>query len=412
MALIRNTAAMRLRGRVGNTTYYTEGGRQIARVSQNSSNYGETARRTEQQQSQRAKWANLVNFYKASRSWMPKAFENKKRTQSDYNRFMQLNVGAATVYLTKEMYAQGGCVVEPYKITEGSLRSVNVFKQGNVWFTDLLIGELQIDESTTIGVLSSFLINNNSHLHNGVQITFVSYQQTLTAGETPQVICTAYEMTLDTGSTARARNYLPSFCLVSVNGAIGTNQDISTGCFAYIISDSTSGKTLVSTQTLINNNDVLIGQYSSYDAIVASIASYGVDQDVFLMSGSATQNAAAGTLYVAGVYNYSAGSLLAVGESAIPGDSLYNPTNNTIAFAMSSVITSAPSDISGNLVFRDDGGGSPDVIPMQGLTAVGKRLTMSFSPGSFLGQKLIGVELVIGGRTYDASWPQGVIEHE
>lgn len=412
MALIRNTAAMRLRGRVGNTTYYTEGGRQIARVSQNSSNYGETARRTEQQQSQRAKWANLVNFYKASRSWMPKAFENKKRTQSDYNRFMQLNVAAASVYLTKDMYAQGGCVVEPYKITEGSLRSVNVYKQGNVWFTDLLIGSLEINDSTTIGVLSSFLINNNSHLHNGVQISFLSYQQTLTANETPQVICTAYEMTLDTNSEETARHYLPSFCLNSVQGAIGTDANISTGCFAYIISDSTSGKTLVSTQTLINNNDVLIGQYSSYDAIVASIASYGVDKDVFLMSGSAAQDAAAGTLYVAGVFNYSAGTLLPVGELAIVGDSLYNPTNNTIAFDMSSMVTAPPSSISGALVFVSSSGGSPTIVPMQGLSAVGKRVTMSFSPGSFLGGKLVSAEFTLGGRTYEGTWPNGPVEHE
>lgn len=411
MALIRNTAAMRLRGRVGNTTYYTEGGRQVARVSQNSSNYGETARRTEMQQFQRAKWANLVNFYKASRSWMAKAFENKKRTQSDYNRFMQLNVANASVYLTKDMYAQGGCVVEPYKITEGSIRSVQVYKDANIWKTDLAIGSLQIDEDTTVGGLSSALVANNSHLHNGVQITFVSYQQQVTASEVPQIICTAYEMTLDTQSTLKARSFLPAFCLLSQDGVIATSVAISTGCFAYILSDSTSGKTLVSTQSLINNNEVLIAQYSSIAAINDSIASYGVDQDVFLMSGSSAQKVAAATLYVAGVVKSSTGEIIPVGENAVKAEDLYNPQDNTITFVMSSVVDPSATAATGNLIVRYVSGTTEEEHTISATYIDGKKIRFSLTSGSWLTNMLVKVEINIGTNTIVGTWPYGVTEH-
>lgn len=411
MALIRNTAAMRLRGRVGNTTYYTEGGRQIARVSQNSSNYGETARRTEQQQSQRAKWANLVNFYKASRSWMPKAFENKKRTQSDYNRFMQLNVGTASVYLTKEMYAQGGCVVEPYKITEGSLRSIQVYKDVNVWRTDLQIGQLIVNEDTTVGALSSALIQNNSHLHNGVQITFVSYQQAVTPTEVPQVICTAYELTLDNLSQVKARAFLPSFCLNNVRGTIGTDEAISTGAFAYILSDSTSGKTLVSTQSLVSNNEVLIEQYSSIQAREASIASYGVDSDVFLMSGSYAQRAASATLFVAGVVVHSTGNILAVGSSAELAENVEDPSSGTMEFVMSSEVDPSLVQSASEMSIQYLGTTTLEKIPITITYVSGKRIRVSFTQGSWLSGKLVRVVFTIGGNAIEGSWPY-IVEHE
>lgn len=303
MALIRNTASMRLKGRVGNTTYYTEGGRLIARVSQNSSNYGDTASRTELQQNQRAKWGNLVNFYKLSKGWMKKAYENRKANQSDYNRFMQLNTAFARVYLTKDMYAQGGCVVDAFRISEGSLRSIQVLPIDNKWLTDLSLGELAIDNTTTVGSFSQALISNNNHLHNNMQISFISYQQDVNQFGTPQLICTAYEVTLDTESTAILRDYLPVFCSSVVNGYLGTSNNISFGAFAYVLSESVMGRTLVSTQMLITNNETLLEQYTSNEAIANSIASYGVDADVFLASGSVPTGATPQPFFISHVSN-------------------------------------------------------------------------------------------------------------
>ena len=318
---------MQLRGRVGNTTYYSECGRLIARVSQNSSNYGESASRSERQQYQRGKWGNLVNFYKVSKAWMKKAYENRKANQSDYNRFMQLNTANGRVYLIKSMYAQGGCVVDAFRISEGSLRSISVFPVGNVYRTDLSLGDLTIGGATTIGDFSAALIANNNHLHNNMQISFISYQQEVNQFGVPQLICTAYEITLDTGSDELVRSYLPIFCSNGVDGYLGTNDNISIGAFAYVLSESVSGKTLVSTQELILNNSALIAEYTSAEAIERSIKSYGVDTDVFLASGSNPTQATPQPLYISRVFNrydddYESGNSRETLESFLAGSSM------------------------------------------------------------------------------------------
>lgn len=299
MAYIRNTAAMQLKGKVGNTTYYVESGRQLARVSQNSSNYGDTARRSEAQQFQRGKWGNLVNFYKASKSWMRKAYETKKRTQSDYNRFMQLNTQDARIYLTKNMYANGGCVVDAFRISEGSLRSIQTNKAGDAYKTDLKLGSLTIDADTTIADLTQALLLNNNQLRDNMQISFISYQQDVDTYGTPYIICTAYELTLDTQGGQKVRAYLPDFCSSTVDGCLGTNNRISTGGFAYVLSETLNGVTRVSTQSLIARNDDLIRQYSSLSAQRDSINSYGVDEDIFLTSGSVPTDPTPQPIYLA-----------------------------------------------------------------------------------------------------------------
>lgn len=412
MALIRNTAAMRLRGRVGNTTYYTEGGRQIARVSQNASNYGETARRTEMQQSQRAKWANLVNFYKLSKGWMRQAFESKKRTQSDYNRFMQLNVASASVYLTRDMYSAGGCVVEPYVISEGSLRSILITKETNAWRTDLNLGQLTIDEQTTVGTFSQALIANNSHLHEGVQISMVSYQQEISSYGVPQLICTAYEVTLDTNSASRLRDFLPDFASQTINGHLGTSNTISTGAFAYVLSDSTSGKTLVSSQRLVNNNAVLIGQYSSADAVQRSIESYGVDGDVFLMSGSKAQQAAAGTQYVAYAVAYNMQEPIPVDSISVDLGALAAASEGKFFLAMSSVIGKPISQISVRLWYYRNEETTAELEGVSAVAVSGNMLLIQV-PNSSYDYKLADIYVSIGDETYMGHWRySGVVIHE
>lgn len=286
MGIIRNQLALKIRGRVGAFSYYTESGRQIVRQAQNTTNYGETARRTESQQMRRAKWGNLVNFYKISKDWMPHAYETKKSNQSDYNKFMSLNTSIVQSYLQKGMIAVGGCVVEPYVISEGSIRTIDVLKLGNAWRTDIALGKLEIKASTTVAAFTEAVLAVNPHIREGFQLSFISYQQELLPNRLPQVICTAYEVTLDSKENSLLRTFLPEFCSQSVDGYIGTNDNISKGCFAYIWSYSGGGKTIVSTQTLVNNNTDMIDMFTTFQAYNASIQSYGLDKERFLMSGS------------------------------------------------------------------------------------------------------------------------------
>ena len=300
MALVRNAANMIRKGRVGDATYYVSKGQQVVRQARNDSNYGESARRSESQQVRRVMWANLVNFYKASATWMPAAFESKKKGQTDYNKFMQVNMNGSRIALTKDQAAAGACVADAYLVTQGSLPSVEINQKGVAWFTNIGVGDLLIKGSTTNAELTAAMEANNANIQEGMQISFVSYQQSLDAMGMPRVICRLYEITLSRTSTDKVWDFLPEFCASSVNKMLGTSGNISTGGFAYIVSDKRAGQVRVSTQQLITNNESLISQFSSSEHVRAAMLSYGIDTEVILSpDGINQQGAEPQPLYIA-----------------------------------------------------------------------------------------------------------------
>lgn len=292
MALVRNAANMIRKGRVGDATYYVSKGQQIVRQARNDSNYGESARRSENQQVRRVMWANLVNFYKASASWMPAAFESKKKGQTDYNKFMQVNMNGSRIALTKDQAAAGACVADAYLITQGSLPSVEISQKGVAWYTNIGIGDLVISANTTNAELTAAMIANNANIQEGMQISFVSYQQSLDAMGMPRLICRLYEITLSRTSTDKVWDFLPEFCATSVNKSLGTSGNISIGGFAYIVSDKRAGQVRVSTQQLVVNNNDLISQYTSGEHVRAAMLSYGIDSEVILSPDGINQQGA------------------------------------------------------------------------------------------------------------------------
>lgn len=299
MSVIRNTASALRVGRVGNESYYVNRSQQIVRVAQNNSNYGATASRTNKQQANRVRWANLVNFYKISSHWMAKAFETRKPNQSDYNRFMQINKPTARIALTKDAALNGAVVVDEFIISQGSLPSVEVNQVGSLWLTNISVGSLVINDTTTVAEFSRAVVAANSWLTYGMQISFISYQQFTNTFGFPVATCASYEVTLADDNAELLRKYLPSFCSVSSpTGFLGTSAEVSVGGFAYIISSSMGSKTRVSSQVLINNNALMIQQYSSEKMLQEAIASYGVTADVFLDSGSAEQNPLPGVTFI------------------------------------------------------------------------------------------------------------------
>lgn len=280
-------------GKVGTLTTYNAQVGNIARIRYNATNVGESASRTTKQQTNRVRWANLVNFYKASKQWMKKAFEAKKKGISDYNRFMSVNFDNARVALTKSQAAAGACVVEGYLISQGSLSPVEVRPQGDHWITNIVLGDLQLTENTTVAELSAAILANNNFIREGMQLSCISYQQIIDNMGTPRIICTAYEMLIDTKNTVDAAvKYLPEFCLTVEDQSLATSNNISVGAFAYILSETRNGRTSVSTQELITNNDVLLESFTSAEQLQLAIDSYGMSADTFLDSENAQEKGA------------------------------------------------------------------------------------------------------------------------
>lgn len=315
MGVIRNSANRIIKGRVGDMTYYVSNGQQVARQALNNSNYGATAMRTDAQQNRRVRWSNLVNFYKLSKRWMKKAYESKEGKQSDYNKFMQLNVNSARIALTKTQAVQGSCIIDAFQVTQGTLTPIEITKVGSQYKTSLSLGTLTIDENTTIADFTAALVNANPSVQDGMQLSCVSYQQSVDSQGIARAICTFYEVTLNLESTEKIRDYLPAFCCQTLQGYLGTNDNISLGGFTYILSNQVDGKILVSSQVLTVNNAALITQYSSNTQFNEAVDSYGVTNEVILSPNTRNQQErVAPPLYIStfkvGSYTYASGEYI------------------------------------------------------------------------------------------------------
>ena len=291
MAVTRNNLSMKMNGKVGAYSFYTStGGRQVARIANNSSNYGETAKRTVAMQTRRSRWGNLVSFYSANKDLMARAYERKGANLSDYNRFMQLNIPLATVSLVKDDFMRGMAILQEYVIADGSLPEIDVAEvQEDGCVFNLLTGIDEEFADKTIGQVSVDLLDHNPQLQQGDQLTFVSYTN---AGSTPSTIriyrhlC---EMTIDTKS-AVSFGTLKYANIIAGNGlkVVIAGQGNVFGQ-AIIHSRSVGGSLLVSRAKITLNSDTLVRQFSAPEAVKKAIDSYGVDTEKLLEPGSPEQ---------------------------------------------------------------------------------------------------------------------------
>lgn len=285
---------MWLRGakkKLGGTVLYTQGGRTLQReLAPEVKNP-----KTPAQMGQRVKWSNLVAFYRANAGWMPKAFENKKATQSDYNKFMSLNASSSRIYLTKEQARQGACVVDSYRVSDGTLQPVDIFPTAKDWTTNLyLTGLDKLDATTTVAAFSTALLSSNAGLRSGDQLSFIRVTQLFNnTTDIPYIQVRAYEMLIDEQGPGLVKDFWPIELI-----ALGQEQETKAlmvknnnkqGGFAIIVSRTQGGRVLVSPSqiTQVNMAEV-INQYSSSTALQAAIDSYGSGNEVFLDSKGAS----------------------------------------------------------------------------------------------------------------------------
>ena len=291
MAVTRNNLSMKMNGKVGAYSFYTStGGRQVARIANNSSNYGETAKRTVAMQTRRSRWGNLVSFYSANKDLMARAYERKGTNLSDYNRFMQLNIPLATVSLVKDDFMRGMAILQEYVIADGSLPEIDVAEvQEDGCVFNLLTGIDGEFADKTIGQVSVDLLDHNPQLQAGDQLTFVSYTNAGTTPSTIRIYRHLCEMTIDTKS-AVSFGTLKYANIIAGNGlkvVIAGQGDVFGQ--AIIHSRSVGGNLLVSRAKITLNSDTLVRQFSAPEAVKKAIDSYGVDAEKLLEPGSSEQ---------------------------------------------------------------------------------------------------------------------------
>lgn len=291
MAVLQNMWLRGAKKKLGGTVLYTQGGRTLQReLAPEVKNP-----KTPAQMGQRVKWSNLVAFYRANSGWMTKAFENKKATQSDYNKFMSLNASRSRIYLTKDQARQGACVVDSYQVSDGTLQPVDIFPTGSNWVTNLYIEGLDMAEDTvSVAEFSQALIQNNAGLRSGDQLSFIRVTQ-LNNNTTgiPYVQVRAYELIINEQGPGLLKDFWP-FELLGTDVLQGTDalmikNNNKQGGFAIIVSRTMGGRILVSPSQITQvNMSAIINQYSSSTALAEAIDSYGKGDDVFLDSNSAS----------------------------------------------------------------------------------------------------------------------------
>ena len=267
--------------------------------------------RTQSQMNQRVKWSQLVNFYRANGQWMKYAYETKKPAQSEYNKFMSLNVTNSQVYFTKAQAAAGSCVVCPYIMTQGSLPSIEFPADNNAWNSNIYFpANTYLIPSTTIAELSRKMISQNPAIRQGDQLSFIRFTQMFNSDTgNPYVIVRKYEMIVDQTSTELVSTYLPldyiSILYTESLPCLAVIDSGNAGGFLMCLSRTTGGKTYVSSQSIITTRmDATLATYGSDAQLAAAVASYGENADAFLSSTQANIDSQAPTpVAIIGVQN-------------------------------------------------------------------------------------------------------------
>lgn len=340
MAIIENLWLRKSKKRLGGVVLYQAMEQTRARELASSV----TNPRTASQMGQRVKWAQLVNFYRANGNWMKYAYETKSANQSEYNKFMQLNVADSQVYFTKQQAAAGSSIVCPYIMTQGSLPSIEFTEESGSWPSNIYFPDtFSLVSSTTVAEFSQYAIQQNPAIRQGDQLSFLRFTQMFNSDTGyPYVIVRKYELVFDITSTDLVGSYLPLDYIGVLN--VGSPKQLGVidsglaGGFILILSRTQGGKTYVSSQRIITSRmGATIATYSSAQQLAAAVSSYGENADAFLSSTTANINSQAPIpLAIVGVtdasYFANPGSVVPLLDNFVGGDDIQIIFNNAIQF--------------------------------------------------------------------------------
>lgn len=291
MAKVKGMAATKYIGSLGPQVFYMRNGQNIVREKAASVSNPQT----EAQMNQRVKWGNVINLYRLNKAWMEKyAFPLRPAKQSVYNAFMSINISGSNVALTKAKFQQGVTILAPLDFTKGSLPQMLLTYEGSIpgFVSDVEFSGAE--EADTIGTITSTLLENNSWLRDGDQLSII-FNSTDSQGLQPKVV--AFEITLDSNSnviwntTAFSRVCLAdegsfpmkmAFCIdelptgfVAEGGVVGA---------VFVVSRKTANGIEVTTSRMELNTYALLNLYNSPAAQRAARRSYGGnDSEPFLI---------------------------------------------------------------------------------------------------------------------------------
>ena len=287
---ILNGILKKLNGSAGSLTFKQVNGQTV--VSEKATTVKNS--RTPAQQRQRTKWGNVVQMYKGIMPLVNYGFEAKPAGCNDFHMFMKVNMPVTDIYLTRQEVAGGACIAAPYQLTQGSLPSIVVVGKGEMAKTDIFLGELKIDETTSVKDFSQAVVENNADYDYGDQISFYDVLQKVNSvTQIPYCQFSATNVVLDKASEVKLWDLVNKHGFASSSdGFLMHTEGEGEGVYGWVHSRKGSGKTLVSTQSLIDNNAEMLAEYSGEQAYKRSVKTYGGETSAFLTPGTTTTSGA------------------------------------------------------------------------------------------------------------------------
>lgn len=261
------------KGKLAGTTFYQTAGVTIQREI----NYDPSNPRTDKQMTQRTKLANLVNMYRAGKSFFPRAFENKKALESDYNKFVSYNLTDSPVYLTKGEAAKGFCVPAAYQISQGSLVSMGAVVNTSGKLKVAGTSSSSLSANATIAQLTELVLAGYPQAQVGDQLSFIFWHV-----EDTDVRFDKLEIILSDSDTTKITDSLHGDFAWTPTDGLNVDETGFDVAGAAVLSRTVAGKTLVSSERLVVNEATGYTAHTGDAAQAAAITSYGASKKVFL----------------------------------------------------------------------------------------------------------------------------------
>lgn len=254
-------------GRHGDLVFYILNGQNIVRV------YVPTidpASRTQRQMLGRLSWCNLQNAWKHVKLVAKEGLKECPNRRS-YDAFTQLNAGQHPVYLTKELAMNHACIITDYKVSHGSLPTIETTVDEGIIVSDIALGDLVVSSETTVAQLSNAILENNPDFQSGDQLAIWVGHQRVEEG-IPTVQPQHYRLTLDPNDTAAVDSTL----IATHRGYLSLPAPIE-GAAVWVHFRRTPDRLLASTQFLTVTNPLLL-EHITEDAFKEAMKSYGVNE--------------------------------------------------------------------------------------------------------------------------------------
>ena len=231
------------------------------------------------QMAHRLTWSNIIANYRVLKEGLREGWENIPQGQTLFNQFISVNAKSQPYALTKEDFKAGACIVVPYQITRGSLEPIKVDVSAGIPMakTNIAVGDLTIDDQTTIGQFADAIVTNNTDWEYGDKLTYFSLVQYVKGG-VPRVAMSYAAITLVEDSEVILKDEVSLTGIKNVGGVLGHDKTAAVGGFCWVHSrHDADGNLMLSSQKIIANNDDMIARYTTVDARLAAALSYGAN---------------------------------------------------------------------------------------------------------------------------------------